>query len=1040
MRYLTLTAALCFGMAVPEMATAQGNDWENPDVIAIGKEAAHATLFPFESEERARNFDFLVDDYSVSSNFLSLNGPWKFNWVKKPADRPKEFFRPDFDDSDWGELAVPANWEVNGHGLPIYVNHPYEFEKNPPFIHNDYNPVGSYRRVVDLPKNWDGKDVFIHLGAVKSAFYIWVNGQKVGYSQGSKTPAEFNITRHLKPGRNLIALEVYRWSDGSYLEGQDYWRISGIERDVYLYASPKSRVRDYFVHTTLDQLDLDLEISNPASGGTVEVELLDKGGASIAQSSQSVAGKMRLALPSLDVDPWTAETPNLYRLLITHKDAKGRHLETVAQDVGFRVMEIKDGQFLLNGQPILIKGVNRHEHDPLTGHVVSRASMIEDVRLMKQANINAVRTAHYPTDPYFYTLANHYGLYIVDEANIESHGMGYKLDETLGNNPAWEKAHMARNVAMVERDKNHPSILFWSMGNEAGNGVNFYKIYDWIKERDPSRPVQYERAVREHNTDIIVPQYPRPQWIANYKDDRNRPLIMSEYAHAMGNSLGNFKDYWDVIRKKPNAQGGFIWEWVDQGLEITSKQGNPIYAYGGDIGPEDVPSDGNFVINGIVLPDRTPQPSYYEVARVYQDVQMSLSAEAGRIAVKLLNENFFQKLDDYSVIWTVKKDGNPVISGSIAGRAIAPQASGTYSLDDAARLVDGSGEYLLDVAIRADHADGILPAGFVMAKDQFLLNEPATRTATAPSAQSKEALSLDDGGKILTVRGGNFSYGFAKESGQLTSMKIDGREVLVEGIRPNYWRPPTDNDYGYLRNGSPKTFAWKDATQDGRASELMVLKPGKDAVELRVIYSLGEMQGSTAITYRISADGSLTADVDFRPKTREGYTEKDGNLPPVPRVGLALQLAEAFKRISFYGRGPHENQHDRKASADLGIYHSTVAEQYHPYVRPQQSGNKTDVRWLELRDDSGRGVRITGDAPFQFTALPYLDSDLDAGREGRSAGTHSGDLVKRKLVSLNLDHKQAGVGGVNSWATAALPEYQIEAKPYRYSFTISPID
>ncbi|MCV6606177.1 MAG: DUF4981 domain-containing protein, partial [Porticoccaceae bacterium] len=666
-------------------------------------------MLTFASEGLAGEYDFIKDSPFTSARYKLLNGKWRFHWVAKPADRPGDFYNPDYDDTSWGHIAVPGNWELNGYGDPIYLNHPYEFEKNPPYIQAHYNPVGSYRHQFTLPDNWDGQQIYVHLGAVKSAFYIWVNGKKVGYSQGSKLPAEFNITEYLnKDGVNTLALEVYRWSDGSYLECQDFWRISGIERDVFLVARPSTHIRDYFVKTDDRSLSLTVNLAylqgpNQLSPG-LKVQLFHQNGDVLAERRVAFSNlgnpitgykgviaapgpdgffgpnyfpagttdQVEISFDQLDVEKWSAETPHLYRMVLSLYDDHGELLEAIPQDVGFRDIAIKDGQLLVNGQPVLIKGVNRHEHDPKTGHVISRKTMHNDIKLMKAANINALRMAHYPNDPYMYHLANRYGFYVIDEANIESHGQYYEPNETFANNGDWYTAHMARNVGVVERDKNHPSIIGWSMGNEAGNGVNFFEIYRWIKQRDPTRFVQYERALWHWNTDIMAPQYPQLDDVRNYNDALNRPLIFSEYAHAMGNSLGNFVDYWNIIRSKPNVQGGYIWEWVDQGLWGTTDKGNTGFVYGGDFGPEGAPTDHNFLINGIVMPDRQPNPAYWEVARVYQSIHVdAVDLAKGKLSV--FNEFFFKSLSDYQLHWTLLADGEPVKNGVVDKFNIKPQ-------------------------------------------------------------------------------------------------------------------------------------------------------------------------------------------------------------------------------------------------------------------------------------------------------------------------------------------------------------------------------
>ncbi len=649
-------AALLLGRGEASSQTVP--DWENPSLVGINKEAPRASAFPFETAALAE-----TNDPGQSAYFQLLNGSWKFNWVRSPGERPRDFFEEEFDDSGWGRIPVPSNWEVQGYGVPIYLNHPYEFEKNPPLIHHEYNPVGSYRTTFQIPEDWGDREVFLHFGAVKSAMYLWVNGQQVGYSQGSKLPAEFNVTEYLRTGENLLAVEVYRWSDGSYLECQDFWRISGIERDVFLWAAPKIHIRDVFVKAGLNdnyrdgRLEVTVDLANYGLGAsedlTVDMALTDPDDGSVISAPElsmdlPPVGEEASATVRVGVGPvkrWTAETPALYDLYLTLKDPAGSTLEVVRQRIGFRTVEIKDGLLQVNGVPITIKGVNRHEHDPFTGHVMTEERMREDIRLIKAANMNAVRTSHYPSDPLWYELADEYGLYIVDEANIESHGMGYNLDTTLGNNPDWELAHVDRMRRMVERDKNHPSIIIWSMGNEAGNGVNFYAAYEWTKERDDTRPVQYERALKEWNTDIYVPMYASFQHLEEYaQSEPERPLIMCEYAHAMGNSVGNFTDYWELIDRYPSLQGGFIWDWVDQGLATVTEGGDSIWGYGGDFGPPGTPSDGNFLINGLVQPDRDLNPHYYEVRHVYQWIDAELlDTETGRI---LLTNNYeFKEID-----------------------------------------------------------------------------------------------------------------------------------------------------------------------------------------------------------------------------------------------------------------------------------------------------------------------------------------------------------------------------------------------------------
>jgi beta-galactosidase len=1036
----TATAFVCLLLAgaafsPPEAPAQDVPDWENPAVLAINKEPPHATLFPFETRELARE-----RDRTRSAYFQSLNGRWKFNWVRKPGDRQLDFQREDFDDSGWEEIPVPGNWEVNGFGVPIYLNSPYEFEENPPFIHHDYNPVGSYRRTFTIPESWAGRETFIHFGAVKSAMYLWVNGQKVGYSQGSKLPAEFDITPYVRTGSNTLALEVYRWSDASYLECQDFWRISGIERDVFLWAAPKIHIRDYFAIGDLDDdyrngiLDLTVKIKNyddvEADGWTLSAELLDSQGRSAlsgdlqANVSVEPGGETTYTLQPTVPEPsrWTAETPNLYTLLLHLRDPSGAAAEVLSSRIGFRKVEIKGSLLRVNGVPITIRGVNRHEHDPITGHVVSKESMLRDVKLMKQFNINAVRTSHYPDDPYWYELADEYGLYIVDEANIESHGRGYHPDTTLGNDPAWKAAHLVRTVRMVERDKNHPSIIIWSLGNEAGNGVNFYATYEWIKKRDVSRPVQYERAVLDWNTDIFAPMYPGFQRLIDYAEgDDDRPLIMCEYAHAMGNSVGNFVDYWEIIDRYPKLQGGFIWDWVDQGLLTTNAKGDTIFGYGGDFGPPGTPSDGNFLINGLVFPDRRPHPSLWEVKKVYQYVDVE-PVDLERGIVRVTNDHDFKTLDDVMLIWSVTADGLSHETGRITDLELAPKQSREIAIPFAPLDLAPGIEYFLKLSFRTQQASELLPAGHEVAWEQFRLPLYVAVEPLPPSGLPN--LSLRDEEEAATISGDDFSIAFDKRTAVLASYVYKGKELILSGPRPNFWRPPTDNDFG--GGWQRKLAVWRNAGANREITEVTVNQLGPRAVRIETTAALKDVRATYRTYYTILGNGDIIIENRFLPE--------DTVLPRMPRFGMQMTLPREFSHIQWFGRGPHESYWDRKAGAAVGRYEGTVSEQYHPYIRPQESGNKTDVRWLALTNDEGTGLLIVGMPLLSMSALHYINDDLDPGDTKQQR--HSGELVERDLVNLNIDYKQMGVGGINSWGPTALPRYSLEYREYNYSFRL----
>jgi beta-galactosidase len=1025
-------------------------DWENPSVIGINKELPRATAFPFENSDLAR-----ANDREGSAYFRLLNGDWRFHWVRSPGERPQDFYREDFDDSGWGYIPVPSNWEVEGYGVPIYLNQPYEFEKNPPYIHHDYNPVGSYRTTFQVPEDWSEREVFIHFGAVKSAMYLWVNGQRVGYSQGSKLPAEFNLTEFVRPGENLLAVEVYRWSDGSYLECQDFWRISGIERDVFLWAAPKVHIRDFFVKAGLDEsytggrLEVTVDLTNygddSPSPVTVAMAVTDPESGSVISSPRLLvdtpaSGEENTATVTVDVGPvrsWTAETPHLYDLSLNLIEESGDTLEVIRQRIGFRTVEIRDGLLQVNGVPITIKGVNRHEHDPFTGHVISEERMVEDIRLMKAANMNAVRTSHYPDDPRWYELADEYGLYIVDEANIESHGMGYRPDVTLGNNPAWELAHVDRMKRMVERDKNHPSIIIWSMGNEAGNGVNFYAAYEWAKGRDDTRPVQYERALQDWNTDLYVPMYAGFQHLEEYaQSSPERPLIMCEYAHAMGNSVGNFTDYWEIIDRYPSLQGGFIWDWVDQGLFKVTDAGDSIWAYGGDFGPPGTPSDGNFLINGLVQPDRYPNPHYYEVQRVYQWIDAEL-ADAGTGRFLLTNDYEFKALEGLELEWSILEDGAPVQGGLLEVPNLPAQGYSMLQLPISAFDRVPGAEYHLDLTIRQDDALGLLPAGTVVAFHQFSLpSGPVT-----PEADPSEipAVVVETRVGRIMVAGPDFGMEISGTTGEILAFAFQGAELIRTGPQPNFWRAPTDNDYG--GQWQEKLGMWKDAGPGIVMETVDVVRLAPNAVEVRARGTLPIDEGAGfQIVYTIFGNGDVVVESTL--------TAGDGDLPRMPRFGMRMELPPEFDHLQWFGRGPYESYWDRKAGTPVMTFEGLVSDQFHPYVRPQETGNKTDVRWMTFRRASdglglmvlaagGEGESLGEDPYLSMSALHYTQEDLDDGPEKDQR--HAGELRERDLVAVDVDFRQMGVGGITSWGPTALPQYSLPYEDYSYRFILRPI-
>lgn len=1047
MKKLIIFIAMLFWV---RMAVCQNLPTEllSPDIVSVNRLPMRAGFYAFESQELAKK-----NDRSLSRYYLPLNGAWKFSWVRDPGKRPANFFSVDFDDSSWADFPVPANWELNGYGFPVYVNQPYDFagaskryEKlNPPFdIPVDNNPVGSYRKKFYLPDSWNGREVIIHLGAVKSAFFIWVNGRKVGYSEDSKLAAEFDVTRYMKAGENLIAIEVYCWSDASYLECQDMFRFSGIEREVYLYARPKLNIGDLTVRADLRNdyrdgyLQLNAEIQSykiekntfHSNADTVklEVQLFDPNGKQLYRAAREacVLGNYRHALSfeaSIgQVKSWSAESPNLYTLLLSLTDKEGRLLESVAQRVGFRSVEIKDRNLLVNGRRILIKGVNRHEHHPRTGHVLTREDMRKDLEMMKKLNINAVRHSHYPPDPYWMELCEEYGLYVIDEANIESHGRGYDLSLSLGNDREWRQAHLERVKRMFERDKNYACIIGWSLGNEAGNGVNFYEAYDWLKEAD-TRPVQYERAEGDYNTDIFVPQYPAPESLDAYsRRNPRRPLIMSEYAHIMGNGLGNFKDYWDVIRTRPYLQGGFIWEWVDQGID-TVKNGRRILAYGGDF-PFNKPvgsdfSDNNFCVKGVVTAYRNMTPMAAEVKKVHQNIQTRYK---GAFELLVKNEFFFRDLGNVRLLWKLLKNGELIKQGRLEHLDIQPQEEKNLQLPSQP-IPESGAEYHLNISYELKTAEAFLPAGYEIAYEQFQLNSAkpeALRMARGFIEAKKE-------GRQLNLKGRDFQVHFDMEAAKMSGYSRRGSELLSD-VRPDFWRAPNDNDIGAGLNKSMR--AWREAYEDGALIDAQVRENAEGNYEVIFTKSLLSGKASVEQKFLVQANGTILV-------TTRLYDLR-GDFELLMRVGNSLKMNKALGKIRFYGRGPWENYRDRKDNAMVGIYVQELGEQYFPYARPQESGNKTDVRWVNFTDAEGMGLRFEyADSLLNFSALPYDLKDLDPSKE--KAQYHSGELDEREYISLHIDLQQTGLGGIDSWGAWPMKKYMIPYREQVYSYRIIPL-
>ena len=992
-------------------------EWRNPKVNQQNREPRHANFFAFENEELAK-----AGQKAASSRYLSMEGMWRFQFVKNHQDAPKGFWALNYDDSQWEDFPVPGLFELNGHGDRIYKNVGYAwcttFESDPPYIGETENYTGSYRKEFVLPDNWNGQQVLFHVGSATSNLKVWVNGKYVGYSEDSKVAAEFDITKYLKKGKNLIAMQVMRWCDGSYLEDQDFWRFTGIAREVYLYARPKTYIADYRVmqnwdmETNRPEIAYWIDVKN-GSGASLEVSLEDKDGRVIFKHDGHKLPYYlheHFLLDEKDVKPWTAETPNLYSLIITLKK-KDQVLQVVKQKMGFRNVAIKNGQLLVNGQPILIKGADRHELDPDGGYIVSVERMKQDIQIMKQLNINAVRTSHYPDDPRWYELCDEAGLYVVAEANLESHGMGYG-ESTLAKRDDFQQMHLERNQGNVQTLRNHPSIIIWSMGNEAGYGPNFEKCYDWIKSVD-DRPVQYEQAGHWGKTDIFCPMYYGYGDCEKYaQGDNVRPLIQCEYAHAMGNSMGGFKEYWDLIRKYPKYQGGFIWDFVDQGLRDKSPvTGKEIFTYGGDYGRYPA-SDYNFNCNGIIAPDRRLNPHAYEVQYYYQNEWISdKGLKEGRFEV--YNENFFKSLDDLTLTWKVKRHGGKVdVSG------IAPQQRKTITDEQLKKTLE---------RVLKHHADEEIWVNFefrkgdeVVARQQFIVQPYQFAAIDAEQAkvdteETKSYVKMTAGGTTLTI---------GKQSGMIDYLDIDGQSMLIDrqSVTPEFWRAPTDNDYG----------AWmQQRFSQWKSPQMKVTDFSFNENTVLVHLDMPANQAKLTMTYTLKTDGSVVV-------RQQMQVDENAKESWLFRYGMQLQMPKQYNTIKYYGRGPHENYCDRKSSEFIGVYENKVADEYYPYIRPQESGNHTDIRWFEVTDGK-RGLRFESNAPMECSALPYLVKDLDAGaRKEHSWGQHSGDLVERPLTQVHIQQHQMGLGCVNSWGAWPERSYLLPAKQgYDFTFVMS---
>jgi len=1040
---LSLSLALC----IPVLAQ-QAPEWEDPTVFAINKEAPRATSMPYADAQQA-----IADQPGSSPYFRSLNGLWKFHWVPKAAEVPVGFYKESYDVSSWTEMPVPGNWEFNGFGIPVYVSAGFGFRATPPNVERDDSPVGAYRHTFELPADWDGRRVFLHFEGGTNAMYVWINGQQVGYTENAKSPAEFDITNYVRKGQNLLACQVHKFSDGSYLEDQDMWRLGGINRSVCLYSTAQTRILDFFAHPGLDaaykhgQLSLDVTLKNyttTAQQQTIEVALLDKTGKSVFKKGQKVllsAGEtsdVAFSGKIANVLKWTAETPQLYTLLLTLKDANGRAVEVTSHKLGFRAVEIKDGQLFVNGKKIFIKGVNLHEFNTEKGQVVTEAVMMRNIKLMKELNINAVRTSHYPQPPLWYKLCDQYGLYLVDENNLESHGLGYGPDN-VSNFPEWQAAHLDRVKRLVERDKNHPSVIIWSLGNEASNGKAFFDLYDWVKARDNSRPVQYEQAYqRDKNTDIICHMY--PSWesmLRDAKKDLGRPYIMCEYAHAMGNSMGNFQDYWDLMRSSKNMQGGFIWEWYNHGFKTKDEQGRPYWAYGGDLGSYGKMNSDNFCMDGIISPDQQYVPHTLIVKKVYQNILFE-AKDLSKGVLTVVNDYKFTSLSPATTTftWVLLKNGEKAAEGAFDVTIPADSQKDVVLPLPTIAKQDGV-EYYLQVFATTKKADTFLPAGFEVAKGEFALTSNAyfadkadpvkVDAKRAQAAASATPLETEEKDNRVTVKSGTVSYVFSTRDGQtLLEMKQDGRNVFDELPTLNFWRAPNDNEFG--ENAQTRLRLWDAAGQN-----VVYSFKGKQAVGGAVSFDYqAKLRGIEAVvnlTYTVRSDGSLAVQAD--------YKALSDDLPEMMRFGMLMTLSGDFADFTWYGRGPGENYVDRHLETFMGVWKGKVSEQAFAYYRPQETGNKTDVRWLTLTNQQGKGVRVDGLQPLSVSATNYKPEDLDPGRTKKQQ--HWSDINPRWETVLCVDLFQRGVGGLQSWGAKPLDRYRFMDKSYSYGFVITPL-
>jgi beta-galactosidase len=1022
-------------------AQQQQNEWENPNIVERNKEAGRTSFVLFQNETTAA-----TNQAEQSSYYKSLDGEWKFNIVKKPADRPLEFYKTDLDDKSWNSITVPSNWELQGFDVPIYTNITYPFPRNPPFVDNNYNPVGSYRKTFTIPENWNSKEVILHFGSISGYARVYLNGKEVGMSKAAKTAAEFDVTPFLQKGENVLAVQVFRWHDGSYLEDQDFWRLSGIERSVYLQAVPKLTVWNYFVNSDLDEnytngffkttVQLRAFQQNKIKNANLTLNLLDAQGKKVYVETKKVTNATKeVTFNSTvnNVNKWSSETPYLYRYIIKLESANPDENSVIYGKTGFRKVEIKNAQLLVNGKAILVRGVNTQDHHETKGRTPDRPTMRRDIELMKQNNINAIRMSHYPHDPYLYQLCDEYGMYIVDEANIESHGMGVEGQNISAESkhpsyvPMWFPAHLDRIKRMFETDKNHPSVIIWSMGNECGNGPVFYDAYKWLKNRDASRPIQFEQAKENADTDIVVPMYPTIKYMKEYAaaKDKTRPFIMCEYAHAMGNSSGNFHEYWDIINSSPHMQGGFIWDWVDQGIKTKDENGTVFYAYGGDLGGKDLHNDENFCDNGLISANRKPHPGLAEVKKVYQSILFSLKG-LNQLTIK----NIFQytNLNQYQFKFELFKNGQ-LVQEKTFNVDCEPEENVTIDLP--VEALNANAEYFLNVYAYTKTATDMVPVNHEVAREQFAIGQGNFFAEKTMEILKKKDLKFKTKASVLTFETNAVAGSFDLSKGVLKSYtsKNNPSEVVTAFPTPYFWRAPTDNDFG---NKMPEKLAvWKDAHLNPEVKSVTVGKQTDLGLPIAVEYALAEAKIPYIVNYLIQNNGEIkvTASIDVT----------DKKMPEMPRFGMRLELPGAYENLSYYGRGPLENYSDRKSASFVGIYQDKVANQFTwEYIRPQECGNKTDARWFSLQNDKGAGLKITGEQPLSFSALNVSTESLDPGKTKMQR--HTNDVKPQDKVFVHVDLAQRGLGGDDSWKSLPHAQYLLTAAKYSYSYTLSLLD